>query len=308
MQPPKAINDSILGDDGSDPAVSEITKAFSGLAGDFSYLIEPLFNLPTKLPVNASGEHIPFLFVLIKLLCPNVYVELGVSNGASLIAASTAAKTYDYNMFLYGVDTWKCDDNADHCSENNNYEELKAYLETNFSNTKLMRCLNAEARERFSQQFVDLLYINDLHSYDSAKENFTIWLETMSSTGVIIFDGISFDEDEAGMRLFWSELKVQYTTLEFNHASGLGVVLLDPDDVNVAPLKALAIDNDAMRVYASLVSLIGDVLPERMGYFSAAEMLAWKDRLINVLYQSMSWKVTAPLRALKRIWSRNLHE
>ena len=308
MQPPKAINDSILGDDASDPAVSEITKAFSGLACDFSCLIEPLFNLPAKLPVDASGEHIPFLFALIKLLCPKVYVELGVSNGASLIAACTAAKSYDYNMFIYGFDTWKCDDNAVHHTENNNYEDLKAYLETNFSNTKLIRCLYTEARERFSQKSVDLLHINKLHTYDSIKENYTLWLETMSSAGVIIFDGVSIDQDDAGMRQFWSELKMQYTTLEFNHSGGLGVILLDPDDVSVAPLKALALDNGAMRVYGNLVSLIENVLPERMGYFSAAEMLAWKDQLINVLYQSMSWKVTAPLRALKRIWSRNLRE
>ena len=65
--------------------------AFTGQ--QYSTLIEPLFKLPTKLPITAWAGHIPFLFVLFRLSEARDLVELGVHNGASLIAACSAAAT-----------------------------------------------------------------------------------------------------------------------------------------------------------------------------------------------------------------------
>lgn len=270
------------------------------LHDDFTHLIEPLFNLPTNLPEPSRGGYIPFLFVLIKLLAPRVYVDLGVCDGASLIAVSTATMTYDLNTIIYGVDERPGNDYA------NQYEELKVYLDSNFSNTKTMRCSSFDARESFSSGAIDLLHIDGLYPYKSVKENYNIWLDAMAPEGVILLHGINVAEDGENVQQLWSDLKEKYTTLEFNYDNGLGVVLLDSEDVRVEYLKMLAMDDAAMRVYGDFVSLMSGVLTERMGYFNAVEMHAWKDRLINALYQSVSWKVTAPLRALKRLWARNL--
>ena len=92
----------------------------------------------------------------------------------------------------------------------------------------------------------------------------------------------------------------------------------------------LAADKTRMGFYQDLVSLIAGTLPERMGYFSAAGIIADKDRHIadkdrhiadlnqkvsdltqmnrrlqelqmevQSLRGSTSWRITAPLRALK---------
>ena len=313
---------AVLSEQGSDPANRELTKIFSDLSEDFSCLVEPLFNLPTMLPTTAWVGHIPFMFCLFKLLAPRTYVELGVHNGASLIAASTAARTYDLNTSLYGVDSWQGDEHAGHYEGNQIYEELKVHVDTNFSNTKLMRCFFSEAREKFAPGSIDLLHIDGLHTYDAVKEDFVTWFNAMTPTGVVLFHDICVHERGFGVHRLWNELKEQFTTLEFRHSHGLGVVLLDPNDSRIAPLRALAANESAMQVYRDLVSLVGSVISERMGYFNAAQIIAWrdqqiaekdrliaeKDRYIETIYQTKSWKVTAPLRALKSSWTTDSQE
>ncbi|MGF6371294.1 hypothetical protein OKW40_004044 [Paraburkholderia sp. RAU6.4a] len=308
-----------------------ITRSFTGIVGgvaeDFSSLIEPLFNVPTKLPVTAWKGHVPFMFVLQKLLKPRVYVELGVHNGASLIAACTAAKSYNTDTTLYGIDSWYGDDHAGRYEGDRIYAELKAHLDANFRNVKLLRSYFADARRHFRDESIDLLHIDGLHTYDAAKEDFTTWFGAMSPSGVILFHDICVYERGFGVHRLWAELKELFSTVEFHHSYGLGVLFLDPNDSRLSSLTALASNEHQMSFYRDLVSLVGDVLPERMGYFGASGIISEKERLIvekdrdiadlnhrlsafdrdvaqlrsevQALRASTSWRITAPLRALK---------
>lgn len=322
----------------SNTGTAPITRPFAGIVGgvaeDFSSLVEPLFNVPTKLPETAWKGHVPFMFVLQKLLKPRVYVELGVHNGASLIAACTAAKSYNLDTTLYGIDSWDGDEHAGRYEGDRVYTELKAHLDANFRNVKLLRKYFADARRHFRDESIDLLHIDGLHTYDAVKEDFTTWFGAMSPSGVILFHDICVYERGFGVHRLWAELKKSFSTVEFHHSYGLGVLFLDPSDSRLGPLTGLASNENQLGFYRDLVSLVGDVLPERMGYFSASAIISEKERYIaekerdlvekdrsiadlnrrlfafdhevallrsevQALRASTSWRITAPLRALK---------
>jgi predicted O-methyltransferase YrrM len=233
----------------------------------FSELIEPLFDLPTNLPVTAWKGHIPFMFVLFKIMKPKKYVELGVHNGASLIAACTAAKTYNINSDIYGIDSWEGDIHAGGYDGDKVYLELKSHLDANFSRVTLIRSYFAEARSQFIDDSIDILHIDGLHTYEAVKEDFSAWFKAMSPSGVIILHDISVYDKGFGVYRLWTELKKSFVTIEFNHSYGLGVVFLDPYDTRIASLVALASHGNSLRFYQGIVSMIADVLPERMKYY-----------------------------------------
>ena len=300
---------------GDVPVSNSPTRAFVDVSGsleeDFSSLVEPLFSLPTKLPVSAWQGHIPLLFVLLKLLKPRTYVELGVYTGASLIAACTAAKSYGLDTTLYGIDSWQGDEHAGIYEGDQIYTELKNHLDANFNNVKLLRCFFAEARQHFREESIDLLHIDGLHTYEAVKEDFNTWIGAMAPSGVILFHDICVYERGFGVHRFWAELKEIFSTVEFHHSHGLGVLFLNPTDNRLAALTALASNKKSLEFYRNLVSLIGDVLPDRMGYFSTKNLLEERDREISLLKSelqallySKSWRITEPLRALKRLLNR----
>jgi Methyltransferase domain/Glycosyl transferase family 2 len=288
------------------------------LAEHYSTLVEPLFSLPAKLPATAWAGHIPFLFALFHTLRPATYVELGVHNGASLVAAATAAATYKLPTALVGVDSWQGDEHAGVYEGDAIYHDLKTYLSTTFPNTRLERCFFSEAIPKFATGSIDILHIDGLHTYDAVKEDFTSWFGRVSPTGVILFHDISVFERGFGVHQLWDELKQRFLTLEFHHSFGLGVVLLAPEDERVRPLAALARDQQAVRVYQSLVADVARVLPERMDAYGhrpegtdiAARLAAAETeldrarRMLSAVYSSTSWRVSAPVRMLGRAWGR----
>jgi hypothetical protein len=292
------------------------------LAEHYSTLVEPLFSLPAKLPPTAWAGHIPFLFALFHALRPATYVELGVHTGASLIAAATAAATYQVPTALVGIDSWQGDEHAGVYEGDSIFRDLKTYLSATFPNTRLERCFFSEATPKFATGSIDILHIDGLHTYDAVKEDFTSWFDRVSPAGVILFHDISVFERGFGVHRLWEELKQCFLTLEFHHSFGLGVVLLAPEDERVLPLAALARDKQAMRAYQSLIADVARVLPERMDAYdqreairaeriNAAARLAAVEaeldaakRMLSSVYSSTSWRVSAPVRTLGRILGR----
>lgn len=273
----------------------------------FNTLIDPLFFLPTKMPPTAWGGHIPFLFVLMKILSPRTYVELGVHYGASFITACTAAKSLQIPTQLYAVDTWEGDKHAGVYEGEPIYQELKAHLEGSFDNFHLMRCLFIEARQKFKPGSIDLLHIDGLHTYDAVKNDFTTWLPAMASNGVIMFHDICVHERGFGVHQLWDELKEQFTTLEFHHSFGLGVLFLDSGDPRVKPLIDLASDPNSKRFYQDLVENIGNTIGSRVGFLTNQEDLHRLHHEVDYLrqelsevYSSTSWRITSPVRATRR--------
>ena len=58
---------------------------------NYKHPLGPLFKIPIDLPPSPWVGHVPFMFVLFQALKPKSYVELGVHNGCSFLAAASAA-------------------------------------------------------------------------------------------------------------------------------------------------------------------------------------------------------------------------
>ncbi len=302
--------------------------------------VAPLFSLPRKLPVTAWHGHIPFLFVLFRNLRPARYVDLGVHFGASLIAAATAAQAYDVKAELWGVDTWEGDSHAGRYEGDKIYEDLLSFLGRSFSGVHLLRSTFDDARANFNGRPVDMLHIDGLHTYEAVRHDYENWLPAMSDRGVILFHDISVRERDFGVWRLWEELKPKFPSLEFTHSHGLGVLFVGAESLGHPHLKRLVEDHSLFDAYRATVSQIAELLPLRSAYLNSEPSIEpntlvtddmdpsaggevreirkqltdaqwalqhYKNQLqtIRQHYEaSRSWKVTAPLRYIKRLMGK----
>ncbi|NKW09618.1 class I SAM-dependent methyltransferase [Ochrobactrum tritici] len=153
---------------------------------------------------SAWGEHIPFLFSLISFLKPRRFVELGVHNGGSFLAACQAVDYGNIACECVGVDNWIGERQAGfHSSEvfnsflNNlsRYSDFAGYIRSNFH----------QAAEQFEDGSIDLLHIDGFHSEEAVQNDFDTWLPKMSDIGVIIFMtrmslGLALESGASGKR------------------------------------------------------------------------------------------------------------
>src|SRR5262249_39987516 len=104
--------------------------------------IAPLFDLPARLPPSALAwaGHIPFLFLLFNLARPRNYVELGVMQGTSFLAACEAAKRYNPRARCHGIDTWVGDTHTHHYDDGDAiFNDLKSFLASHYPNAELIQ-------------------------------------------------------------------------------------------------------------------------------------------------------------------------
>jgi uncharacterized Zn-finger protein len=69
-----------------------------------------IFSSPRRItPISAWHEHIPFGMLLVDLLRPNVFVELGTHYGDSYCSFCQAVQELDLVTQCYAVDSWEGD-------------------------------------------------------------------------------------------------------------------------------------------------------------------------------------------------------
>lgn len=189
---------------------------------------EIIFSEPDRIKTPYSWVgHIPFAYLIVKLIKPSILVELGVHSGNSYNAYCQAVKKLGLNTICYGVDTWEGDEQAGYYG-NEVFEDLLQYHEKNYAAfSNLLRMTFDQALEYFSDHLVDLLHIDGCHTYEAVKHDFEAWLPKMKGNGVVIFHDIHVRERDFGVWRLWEDLKKSYKTIEFNHAHGLGILFLD---------------------------------------------------------------------------------
>jgi hypothetical protein len=174
---------------------------------------------PTYSP---RGAHIPFLFGLVTLIEPRVFVELGVQAGASFFGACQAVQRQGYGTRCVAVDNWSDDAPAGGEFDDvrriisDNYEGIAGYLRGDF----------AEALPHFAPGSIDLLHIAGSHTDVAVRNDFTTWLDRMSDRGVVIVHDINEFKQDFGVWRFWREVREQYPSIELGHGNGLGVLVV----------------------------------------------------------------------------------
>lgn len=235
-------------------------------SGPLGEWMAALCHLPCASPTSAWSGHIPFLSLLIQLLRPRVFVELGVYLGASFIAACSAAERFDVQTKCVGVDTWEGDPHAGRYKGDRVFELLTDYLSKNYINATLIRGKFEDAVAQFDDGSVDLLHIDGLHTYEAVSADFANWLPKISERGVVLFHDIEVRDRGFGVWKFWSEIKARYRSFEFPHSFGLGMLIVGD---RIPPrlerfLQYVAHNPEAAAIVQRVCSVLGDSLRQRL--------------------------------------------
>jgi len=190
-----------------------------------------------------------FAYDLVRNFNPHRIVELGTHYGTSLWSFSQAVKDKNINTEINAIDTWKGEKHAGFYGEevfktvndikNKYYSDLKI---------NLIRKTFDEARGFFEDNSVDVLHIDGLHTYEAVKYDFESWLPKLKKDGIVIFHDIKVVEKDFGVYKFWQELKKRYTTIEFHHSYGLGIVFFEPDII-----RDLGVTEEELQIHYSYI-------------------------------------------------------
>jgi GT2 family glycosyltransferase len=219
-------------------------------------LFKSLFLNPKRIVESAWLRHIPFAFFLVELLKPKILVELGVHMGASFSSLCQAVKHFSTKTSCYGIDTFKGDEHA-------SFYDESVYIDINDHITKeygefasLMKMTFDEGLDYFSDNSIDLLHIDGLHTYKAVKQDFSNWLPKMSDKGVVVFHDTQVRKDKFGVWKLWREVSKKYPSYEFRFGYGLGIIAVGKKvDEKFLTFLRLAKKREE---YFKLFSVLGD--------------------------------------------------
>lgn len=259
---------------------------------------------------SAWIEHVPFAFSLVQMLKPNNIVELGTYGGASYCAFCQVVSDLALSTRCYGIDTWEGDEHAGYYG-NEVYEYLKSYHDTRFPTfSTLIRKTFDEANCQFCEDSIDLLHIDGLHTYEAVRHDFETWLPKMSSKGVVLFHDTAVKSDGFGVHRFWDEVKSRFPSFSFQHGYGLGVLAVGPnipESIQILCGTAEMQQNAIRSFFASLGSHYSkDLLVEtqKNTIFDQHKQICTQEDQISSFENSLSWRVTKPLRKLSALIKR----
>jgi SAM-dependent methyltransferase len=212
---------SMIESDGNSSSSAPIElPCFPGLA---SFDFVPARYRPGNL--GTWSGHLPFARDLIESLQPRVLVELGTHYGESYFGFCQSVRESRSPTICYAVDTWLGDPHAgEYGSEV--FEEVERYnLKHYASFSYLLRTTFDDAISRFSDESIDLLHIDGLHTYDAVSHDWQNWFPKVSSCGIVLLHDVVPRHVDFGVWKFWSGISSKYTSYEFHHYHGLGVIL-----------------------------------------------------------------------------------
>lgn len=276
---------------------------------------------------NAWVGHLPFAAWLVSEMRPKNFVELGTHTGNSYFSVCQAVKFAGIDSRCFAVDTWAGDEHAGRYGEEI-FKKVDSYNKENYSSfSTLLRMTFDEALESFSDGSVDLLHVDGLHTYEAVRHDFETWLPKLSPGAIILFHDTNVRDKNFGVWRLWKELQVIYpNNIEFFHSHGLGVLQLNnpPDGRSV---KWLLPDCPEKKMLNGYFESLGNYQINRFRVNELQGALLMRDERISELSgeiltanqeievrgqeilrmrASLSWRLTAPLRRFRALFSKIL--
>jgi SAM-dependent methyltransferase len=122
------------------------------------------------------------------------------------------------------VDSWHGDSHTGEYGEEV-WEEVDRYNRRWYGAfSHLLRTYFDEARLGFSDESIDLLHIDGLHTYAAVKHDWEAWFPRVAPGGVVLLHDIAARSRDFGVWKLWDELSPNYESFAFHHYHGLGVI------------------------------------------------------------------------------------
>jgi len=169
-------------------------------------------------------DHMAFGYDLVTAIRPKLLVELGTHKGLSYFTFCQAMKEQAIDGVCYGVDTFEGDAHTDKYDESV-FTAVETHARESYHGVAyLMRMRFNEALTHFSEESIDLLHIDGLHTYEAVSEDFRNWYPKVKPGGIILFHDVMARLMDFGCWKFWEETAPKHETFTFHHGFGLGVL------------------------------------------------------------------------------------
>lgn len=287
---------------------------------DIAGFTPDLLNCP-----SAWLGHLPFAAWVVKEVEPKIFVELGSHYGHSYFAFCQSVVEAGLSTKCYAVDTWQGDEHAGQYN-NDIYVGVNEYNKEHYEKfSQLLKMTFDDATSCFEDKSIELLHIDGLHTYEAVRHDFESWLPKLAPGAVVMFHDTNVHERDFGVWKLWQELQVNYPyNIEFFHSHGLGVLQLNnaPDDKKLDWLKLGTNEKEELVNYFSAlgsrqlerfqlndfkqqISGLNQAVSDRDGQISSIKQaLSEREAQVSVLYNSNSWRITRPLRAIMQQMKR----
>lgn len=169
--------------------------------------------------------HLSFANDLIASLRPSLLVELGTHWGESYFTFCQSVFENGLDCVCYAVDHWLGEAHAGTYGEEV-YQEVQDYNEAQYrSFSYLLRTGFEDALPQFSNESIDLLHIDGLHTFEAVAHDFYSWLPKVKPGGIVMLHDIAVRHADFGVWRLWDRLKAEFDEVfEFHHWWGLGVL------------------------------------------------------------------------------------
>ena len=181
-----------------------------------------------KEPFSWVG-HLHFAHFLMNEVKPSTFVELGTHTGNSYFAFCQAVQELNLNTKTFAVDTWSGDIHSG-AYDNEVFDQVEINNK-NYSNfSTLLKMTFDEALNEFTDQSIDILHIDGLHTYEAVSHDFYTWLPKLNKNAIVLFHDTQVHDADFGVYKFWRELQEIYpANIELAQSNGLGILSISND-------------------------------------------------------------------------------
>jgi hypothetical protein len=125
----------------------------------------------------------------------------------------------------YAVDHWLGEEHAGHYGEEV-FQEVNDYNQRLYKSfSYLLRSSFDDARQQFSDNSIDILHIDGLHTYEAGLHDFQSWFPKVRPGGIVLLHDVMVRHANFGIWKVWEELTSRYNeNFTFHHSWGLGVL------------------------------------------------------------------------------------